>query len=349
MTGIGGDCFCLVAKPEHRSGATTARAARRGGTPRTAGGARRRRLAFGAFGHRARRRRGMVCGSRGAWPLRSRSRARPGDPLCRAGFPVAPRVALDWALAAPALAADPGASRHYLVDGARARDRRRHAVSGARRDAACDRGWWAEGVLRGGGGRHRGDARAARLVSRRRGFRTPPRRGPSRRSRPTIVASMSSNCRPTARAWSRSCCSTSSNISTSPRSIRTGRSACISRWRRRGSPIAVRDAHVADPNIHARSRCRRLIDKGFAGRLAGRIDRGRRVKLAGRADAVQRHRLPDRGRSRPHGGVDHQFALWRIRMLHRDREDRHHAAQSRRLLCCSIPAIPTASGRRSGQ
>ncbi len=44
-----------------------------------------------------------------------RSRRRSG--LAERGVPIAPRVACDWGGLAPRLRADPGASRHYLVDG----------------------------------------------------------------------------------------------------------------------------------------------------------------------------------------------------------------------------------------
>ena len=112
--------------------------------------------------------------------------------------------------------------------------------------------------------------------------------------------------------------------------------------------FAVRDTHIAEPS-RMRVPVAALNDKAFAKTLAAKLDRSKRVPLPGRADAGQRHRLSHRGRSRPPRGLDHQLALLGVR--HRDlhREDRHHVQQPRLGLRAqsrsSEHARPEASGR----
>ncbi|MBI3436905.1 MAG: gamma-glutamyltransferase family protein [Proteobacteria bacterium] len=117
MSGIGGDCFCVVAKPGvplwgyNGSG----RAAARAGTPAL--------LAQGLTSigpdcvHAV-----TVPGAVEAWAAIVARHGRfgldralaPAIRHARDGFPVAARVAHDWALAVARLARDPGAARHYL-------------------------------------------------------------------------------------------------------------------------------------------------------------------------------------------------------------------------------------------
>jgi gamma-glutamyltranspeptidase/glutathione hydrolase len=120
MTGIGGDCFCLVARPGmpvwgyNGSGRAAAAACVsllwdkgiRAIDPRSP--------------HSI-----TVPGAVEAWSAVLASHGRFGldralAPAIRhaeSGFPVAPRIAYDWTFAEKTLRADPGASRHFLVDG----------------------------------------------------------------------------------------------------------------------------------------------------------------------------------------------------------------------------------------
>jgi gamma-glutamyltranspeptidase/glutathione hydrolase len=120
MTGIGGDCFCLVAKPGvpiwgYNGSGRAAAAARadilwdqgvRAIEPHSPHGV-------------------TVPGAVEAWWAILRSHGRfgldralgPAIHYAEHGFSVAPRVAYDWAISEQALHADPGASRHFLIDG----------------------------------------------------------------------------------------------------------------------------------------------------------------------------------------------------------------------------------------
>ena len=119
MTGIGGDCYALVAKPDRpvwgyngsgRSGATASYDALRA-------------QGLGAIGtsiHAV-----TVPGAVEAWEQILKAHGRFGlDRVLRAaigyaenGFPIAARVAWDWQRHVGKLAADPGASKHYLFGG----------------------------------------------------------------------------------------------------------------------------------------------------------------------------------------------------------------------------------------
>jgi gamma-glutamyltranspeptidase/glutathione hydrolase len=119
MTGIGGDCFCLVSQPGkpvwgyNGSGRAGAKAALE---PLRAQGMRE----IGNSIHAV-----TVPGAVDAWEAILKAYGRLGldRALTRAihyaenGFPVAPRVAWDWPRYLGKLKADPGASRHYLFNG----------------------------------------------------------------------------------------------------------------------------------------------------------------------------------------------------------------------------------------
>jgi gamma-glutamyltranspeptidase / glutathione hydrolase len=120
MTGIGGDCFCLVAKPG-------APAWGYNGSGRAAAGASAAALwdqGLRAIGLRSPHA-VTVPGAVEAWSAVLARHGRfgldralaPAIHYAEGGFPVAPRVAYDWTFAAETLRADPGASRHYLVGG----------------------------------------------------------------------------------------------------------------------------------------------------------------------------------------------------------------------------------------
>src|SRR5436305_1239113 len=118
MTGIGGDCFCLVSKPGapiwgyNGSGRSGARM--------------RLELLAGAASvgldsvHAV-----TVPGAVEAWNAILATHGRrgldrallPAIHYAEAGFPVAARVAYDWASLVERLRGDPGAARHFLVDG----------------------------------------------------------------------------------------------------------------------------------------------------------------------------------------------------------------------------------------
>src|SRR5882672_4811576 len=120
MTGIGGDCFCLVAKPGAPLWGYN-------GSGRSAAAARPDVLVaqgMSAIGfesvHSV-----TVPGAVDAWDAVLTAHGRfgldralaPAIHHAERGCPVAPRVACDWGRLVERLRADPGASRHYLVDG----------------------------------------------------------------------------------------------------------------------------------------------------------------------------------------------------------------------------------------
>jgi gamma-glutamyltranspeptidase/glutathione hydrolase len=120
MTGIGGDCFCLVSKPG-------APAWGYNGSGRAAAAASA--AALWDRGVRAIDLRSphavTVPGAVEAWSAVLAAHGRfgldralaPAIRYAEGGFPVAPRVAFDWTFSVETLRADPGASRHYLADG----------------------------------------------------------------------------------------------------------------------------------------------------------------------------------------------------------------------------------------
>jgi gamma-glutamyltranspeptidase / glutathione hydrolase len=120
MTGIGGDCFCLVAKPGvplwgYNGSGRSAAAAR----PEVLIAEGVTAIGFDSV-HSV-----TVPGAVDAWDAVLNGHGRfgldralaPAIHHAERGFPVAPRVASDWGRLASRLRADPGASRHYLVDG----------------------------------------------------------------------------------------------------------------------------------------------------------------------------------------------------------------------------------------
>jgi gamma-glutamyltranspeptidase/glutathione hydrolase len=121
MTGIGGDCFCLVSRPNAPLWGYN-------GSGRSAAAARIEHLiasgvrTIGADSIHSVTTPGAV----EAWAAILTAHGRfgldralaPAIRYAEEGFPVAPRVAYDWANAAPRLRRDAGAARHYLVAGA---------------------------------------------------------------------------------------------------------------------------------------------------------------------------------------------------------------------------------------
>jgi gamma-glutamyltranspeptidase / glutathione hydrolase len=119
MTGIGGDCFCLVAKP----GAPVWGYNGSGRAAATASAAALWNQDVRAIDLRSPHA-VTVPGAVEAWSAVLASHGRFGLDRALAsairyaegGFPIAPRVAHDWTFGVEKLRADPGASRHYLVD-----------------------------------------------------------------------------------------------------------------------------------------------------------------------------------------------------------------------------------------
>ena len=121
MTGLGGDCFCLVAKPDTPvwgyNGSGRAAAAVDAETLLAQGMGRK----IPATSPHA----VTVPGAVEAWEsiLAAHGRFGLGKVLQHAirhaehGFPIAPRVAFDWSMQVDKLAAHAGSTKHFLVDG----------------------------------------------------------------------------------------------------------------------------------------------------------------------------------------------------------------------------------------
>jgi gamma-glutamyltranspeptidase/glutathione hydrolase len=120
MTGIGGDCFCMIAEPGRPVWGYN-------GCGRAGAGASTEALlaqgmrSIGTSIHAV-----TVPGVIEAWAAILEAHGRfgldrvlaPAIRFAEHGFPVAARVAWDWAQAVDKLKADPGATRHYLFNGA---------------------------------------------------------------------------------------------------------------------------------------------------------------------------------------------------------------------------------------
>jgi len=280
MTGIGGDCFCLVAKPGvpiwGYNGSGRAAAAARAEILWDAG--------VRAIDHDSPH--GVtVPGAIEAWSAVLRSHGRfgldrvlgPAIRYAEYGFPVAPRVAYDWTFWEQALRADPGASRHFLVDGrapaagdimrfpALAAALKAIAARGPKafyEEAAAEivatlapRGSW---LTREDFANHRGE-QVIPVVSNYRGLdivELPP-------NGQGLVALVLLNIL--------------ENFDLAaldphgPERLHIALEAARLAY-------AVRDTHVADPAF-MRVSAPSLLDKGFAWRLAHGLDRGKRGKL----------------------------------------------------------------------
>jgi gamma-glutamyltranspeptidase / glutathione hydrolase len=280
MTGIGGDCFCLVAKPGapvwgYNGSGRTAAAAR----PDLLLAQGIRTIASNSV-HSV-----TVPGAVDAWAavLQSHGRFGLGRALAPAihyaeqGFPVAPRIAYDWAQLAEALRADAAASRHFLLDGhapqpgdimrfpALAATLKAIAADGPRafyEDIAADivatlapRGSW---LRKEDFASHRGE-QAEPIATNYRGLdvvEMPP-------NGQGLVALVMLNIV--------EYFDMAALDPLGPERLHIALEAARMAY-------GVRDAHVADPAF-MRVAVPSLIDKGFAGHLANKIDRSKRVKL----------------------------------------------------------------------
>ena len=122
MTGIGGDCFCLVAKPDTPVWGYN-------GSGRAGAAASAEKLRAKEITHKipaTSPHAVTVPGAIEAWEAILKAHGRFGldsalQPAIRhaeEGFPIAPRVAYDWAGFADKLAPHAGSAKHYLVNGA---------------------------------------------------------------------------------------------------------------------------------------------------------------------------------------------------------------------------------------
>ena len=202
MTGIGGDCFCMIAEPGkpvwgyNGSGRAGARASIEAliGQGAIASG-------LDPCRHRAGRGRRLGGDPVGAWPLRARPRACPRDPLCRGRISGRRPDRLGLGAKGRGAARRSGRRAPFPVRRAGTGRRRRRAPAGTRADAA-------------GRSRKKGRAPSTKGRSPTTWWRpsapaahsSPPRTSPRiaatwwSRLRPIIAASMSSNCRPMDRA-----------------------------------------------------------------------------------------------------------------------------------------------------
>ncbi len=124
MTGIGGDCYCLVAQPGKPVWGYNGSG--RAGAKASYDAIRARGLSeIGNSIHAV-----TVPGALDAWEaiVKTHGRFALDRALSRAvhyaenGFPVAPRVAWDWSRHIARLKADPGAAKHYLFNGTSPRE-----------------------------------------------------------------------------------------------------------------------------------------------------------------------------------------------------------------------------------
>jgi gamma-glutamyltranspeptidase / glutathione hydrolase len=280
MTGIGGDCFCLVAKPGTPiwgyNGSGRAAAAARADILWDQGV----RAIDPHSPHRV-----TVPGAVEAWSAVLSRHGRfgldralgPAIRYAEYGFPVAPRVAYDWSFSEQTLRADPGASRHFLVAGkapaagdimrfpALAATLKAIAVHGPRafyEEAAAEivatlapRGSW---LTLDDFANHRGEE-VTPVSSTYRGL---------------DVVELPPNGQGLAALVLLNILENFDLASLDP----NGAERLHTALEAARLAFAVRDTHVADPRF-MRLAASSLLDKGFARELAGKIDPRKRVKL----------------------------------------------------------------------
>jgi gamma-glutamyltranspeptidase/glutathione hydrolase len=281
MTGIGGDCFCLVADPGKPVWGYNG-CGRAGAKASTEALLSQGIKQIGMTSPHA----VTVPGSIEAWDAILKAHGRfaleralqPAIRYAEGGFPVAARVAADWAAQVGKLKADPGAAKHCLFDGhapaegdvikfpALAATLKAIAKDGARafyegpiaQDIAATLKAKGSFVTADDLARHRGTVdqpistgyRGAELVE------LPP-------NGQGLVALVMLNILERF--------DLKSLDALGPERFHLMLEAARMAY-------AVRDTHIADP-AHMRVKAAELIDKAFAAGLAGRIDRARRVPL----------------------------------------------------------------------
>jgi gamma-glutamyltranspeptidase/glutathione hydrolase len=280
MTGIGGDCFCLLSQPDkpvwgyNGSGRAAAKASDQ--ALRAKGMAE-----IGNSIHAV-----TVPGAVDAWEAILKAHGHfgldralaPAIKYAEGGFPVAARVAWDWNRHTGKLAADPGAAKHYLFNGAAPREGdvirfpalagtlKRIAAKGAR---AFYEGEIAEDMVKTVAARgsfltaedfarHRGDA-VTPIATRYRGIdlvEIPPN---GQGLTALVLLNILENF------------DLAALDPLGPERFHLVLEAAR-------MAFAVRDTHIAD-EAHMRTPVAELLDKAFGKKLAARIDMTRRVKL----------------------------------------------------------------------
>jgi gamma-glutamyltranspeptidase/glutathione hydrolase len=281
MTGIGGDCFCLVARPDapiwgyNGSGRAAARVSSEALV------AQGIRAIAGDSVHAV-----TVPGAVEAWAAILQAHGRfgleralaPAIRYAEHGFPVAPRVAHDWAAAVPRLGADPGAARHFLFGGGApgAGDVIRFPALAATLTAIAKEGARAfyEGAIAddiAATVAARGGFLAAADLAAHRGEAAEPI---SSNYRGLDVVELPPNGQGLTALVLLNILERFDLASLDP----AGPDRFHIALEAARLAFAVRDAHLADP-AYMRASVPALLDKGFAATLADRIDRSRRLAL----------------------------------------------------------------------
>jgi gamma-glutamyltranspeptidase/glutathione hydrolase len=280
MTGIGGDCFCLVAKPGVPVWGYN-------GSGRAGAAARAESLvAQGVTAITADSVHSVtVPGAVEAWAAILKAHGRfgleralaPAIRYAEEGAPVAPRVAHDWANYCDVLRRDAGASRHYLVNGrppvagdrmrfpalaavlrAIAADGPKAFYEGAAEDIVATLGPRGSFLTREDFARHRGDV-VEPIASNYRGL---------------DVVELPPNNQGVAALVLLNILERFDLAALEP----SGAERLHIQLEAARLAYAVRDTHVADPAF-MRTPVPALLDKGFARGLADRIDRTKRVPI----------------------------------------------------------------------
>ena len=354
MTGIGGDCFCLVAKPDAPvwgyNGSGRAGAAVTTEKLLALGTAAQNPRDLAACRHGAGRDRGLGRDPQGARPLRPRPRAAARDPLRRERLSdrAARRLRLGGC-GRQAASPMPGSAKYYLVDGAAP------AIGSVMRLPALAA--TLKAIAAGGANAFYEGAIAADIAA------TVQAKGgllaaeDLARHKGEVVTPISTNYRglDVVETAAERAGADRAGAAQHPRAVRSrqarsarDRSGCISRSKPRGSPsgCATRTSPIPPHARAGRGPARQGLRQEAFARCS--IPTQARAAAEG-ADARQRHDLSHGGRPRPHGGVADQFALQRVRHRHLHREDRHHAAQSRHRLRGRAGASERRSQPASGR
>ena len=281
MTGIGGDCFCLVSRPGAPVWGYNGSGRAAAGVSSQALTAQGLREIAGDSIHAV-----TVPGAVEAWAAILKAHGRFG--LARAlapairdaeqGFPIAPRVAHDWALAAPRLARDAGAARHFLPGGAAPAvgDVMRFPALAATLSAIAKDGPRAlyEGAIAediAATVQTKGGFLAAADLAAHRGETAEPI---TTNYRGLDVVELPPNGQGLTALVMLNILERFDLASLDPAGAE--RFHIVLEAARHA--FAVRDAHIADPN-YMRASVPALLDKAFAGTLADRIDRSRRARM----------------------------------------------------------------------
>ena len=322
MTGIGGDCFCLISDPGKPVWGYNG-CGRAGAKASTEALLSQGIKQIGMTSPHA----VTVPGSIEAWDailkahgtLPAGARAGARDPLRRGRLSGrgARRVGLGQCLVGK-LKADPGAARHYLFDG---RAPAEGDVSSCRRSPRRSRRSRRTARARSTKGRLRDDI-VATLDAMRLGAHRPTISRKHRGEAPTADLDQLSRHRSGRDAAERAGPGRAGDAqhpgerSTSSRSIRWDRSAYhlmleAARMAYRGArhPHRRSGAHAREGGGADRQGVRQA-------RSPAKLDRAKRVPLPTAPHAGQRHGLSHRGRPRPQGGVVHQLALFGVRRRH---------------------------------